>query len=114
MTERSIEAAARSCAVGERTLRRWLRHRDFAEAYCEACRVVMRHVTARLQVAAGEAVETLNSALVAENSPWTARVSAARTILDQAHRALELTDLETRVAELERLTPQGASRNRTR
>ncbi len=54
-----------------------------------------------MQQATGEAVETLRQVMQDPEAPARAKVSAARTILETAVKAVELEDLEERIAYLE-------------
>jgi hypothetical protein len=63
-----------------------------SEQYREVRREAMRHTTARLQEAAGEAVECLREVQRSGESE-SARVSAARAILEQALKAVDLEDI---------------------
>jgi hypothetical protein len=58
----------------------------------------VKQVTARLQRAAADAVGTLTDVMNNASSASAARVSAARTILEETRRATELEDLAERVA----------------
>jgi hypothetical protein len=102
LCEPTIEAAARSAKVGDRTIRRWLQRADFAEELARAAREAMAGAMKSLQAASIEAVETLRAILADEEGPTTARVSAARVVLEQAQRAAEREGLEGRIADLER------------
>ena len=62
----------------------------------------LRPITARLQQASSAAVSALLKVIVDPASPASARVRAADCILDHAKEAIELEDIEARVAELER------------
>ena len=62
----------------------------------------------QVQQATGEAVETLRKVMQAADAPASAKVSAAKTILETAVKAVELEDLEPRIVALE--TQQGITR----
>jgi hypothetical protein len=100
LTNPSIEAAAKSVGIGNATAWRWMQDPNFATQYREARREVMRHATARLQEAAREAVECLRDVQRTGESE-SARVSAARTILEQALKAADLEDVQERLDVLE-------------
>jgi len=94
--------AATAIGVDERTLRRWLRDDAvFQMAYREARRAVVQHAIVQVQRATGEAVETLRSVMQDAEASASARVSAAKAILDTAVKAVELEDLEARITALE-------------
>lgn len=96
----TIEAAAKAVGIGEATARRWMKEPAFRELYRDARREAMRHTTARLQEASGEAVECLRKVQQSGESE-SARVSASRTIIEQAMRAADLEDVHERLDALE-------------
>jgi hypothetical protein len=97
----SVTAAARQVGVNENTLLRWLKGTTFQTAYREARRAVVQHAIVQVQRATGEAVETLRSVMRDADAAASARVSAAKAILDTAVKAVELEDLESRIGALE-------------
>ena len=97
----SITEAAAQCGVADVTLCRWLKQDGFQAAYREARRAVVQHAITQVQRATGEAVETLRSVMQDADAPASARVSAAKAILETAVKAVELEDLEARIAALE-------------
>ena len=106
LTESSIGAAAKVAGVSESTLLRWLQELDFKARYRAARRDAVEHAVSQLQRATVEAVEALRRNLTS-GVPST-EISAAKTILDNAIRGVELTDLAARIEELERAnTEQG-------
>ncbi len=103
LTESGIAAAARKADVAESTLRHWLQDSDFAERCRSARRQVLEQSTARLQLATVDAVNALQAVVTSQDSPPSIRVSAARTILDMAYRAVEVGELSERLHSLETL-----------
>ena len=101
LTEPTIAAAAAKAGVGERTLYRWLARDDFVEAYREARRKALGQAVARLQQLSSGAVAVLAQVAADKTAPASARVAAASKILDTAIKAVELEDLEQRIAALE-------------
>ena len=97
----TIRNAAGIVGIGEATLFRWLQDTDFQSAYRDAKRRVVDQAIANIQRASGQAVETLKSIMIDDDMPASSRVTAARTVLDMAVRALELEQLEARVKTLE-------------
>src|SRR5262245_49964775 len=59
LTHGSIKAAAEAVGVGDRSLRRWLRHPAFLSQYRQARAAVVEHAVAQLQGATAQAVQTL-------------------------------------------------------
>jgi hypothetical protein len=101
LTQRNVEEAARATGIATQTLVRWLKVPEFQTAYREARREAFGQATARLQQACGAAVSTLLKIMIDPASPASTRVRAADSILDHAKEAIELEDIEARVAELE-------------
>ena len=95
----SIKAAADVCGMAEITLWRWLQLPDFQTAYRAARRQVVERAVSELQAACGEAVETLKRNLHCENP--AVEIRAARIILEQGIKGVELMDLQERVERLE-------------
>ncbi len=104
LSQRNIEEAARAAGIGTRTLLRWMQIPEFNAAYRKARREAVSQSVARLQQATGAAVTTLLKVMVDSNSPASTRVRAADSVLDHANKAIEIEDIEARVAELERAT----------
>jgi hypothetical protein len=110
LTQRNIEEAAKSIGIGTQTLLRWLKIPEFDKAYREARRAAYGQATARLQQATSAAVSTLLKIMVDTNAPPSTRVRAADSVLDHAKQAIEIEDVEVRVAALEQaaeLSKQG-------
>ncbi|SRR5713101_6420265 len=102
LSQRSVEEAARVAGVGARTLYRWMKEPEFDAAYRDAKRAVFSQSIARLHQLTSAAVTTLGKAMLDPNSPPATKVRAADSILDHTAKAIELEDLEARLAELER------------
>jgi len=100
LSEPTIAAAATKAGIGESTLLRWMAETDFKARYRAARRQVVEGAIGRLQQAATLAVDALTRNLTC-GTP-AVEVGAARTILDQATKAVELVDLAERVEALER------------
>ena len=101
LSQRNIEEAARAAGVGTRTLIRWLKLPEFRVAYREARRAAFSQSIARLQQASSAAATTLLKIMLDVNAPASTRVRAADSVLDHAKQAIELKDIEARVALLE-------------
>ena len=110
LSQRNVEEAARSAGVGVRTLLRWMKIPEFNAAYREARRAAFSQSVARLQQASGAAVSTLLKIMVDPNAPASTRVRAADSVLDHGAKAIELEDIEVRVAALEQAPPQAPPR----
>ena len=103
VTEPTIADAAKKAGISHATLHKWLKVKEFKDAYMQARREAVSAAISRLQQTATEAVDALRDVMNDTESPASARVSAARSILEIAIKAIELEDLEARVAELELL-----------
>ena len=101
LTKPTIPAAAQEVGVTPVTLWRWLQIDEFQEAYRKARRDAVAQATAHLQKACGEAVLALRVVMRDDNAPASARVSAARAVLELAIRGIEVEDLEQRIIALE-------------
>jgi hypothetical protein len=99
----SIPAAAKAVGVGASTLSRWLRDEKFNSAYRQARRQVVAQAMAKIQGAMASAVNTLGEVMGDINAPASARVAAARNILDLGIRAVEMEDFEERLNNLEEI-----------
>ena len=100
LAEKTIAEAAAKARIGETTLLRWMAEPEFKARLRAARRLVVEGAIGRLQQAATQAVDALARNLTC-GIP-AVEVGAARSILDQAIRAVELVDLAERVEQLER------------
>ena len=103
LTAPSLAAAAQQAGLSEVTAWRWLKDATFQATYREARRAVVQHAIAQVQHATGEAVATLRTVMQDSESPASARVSAAKAILETAVKGIDIDDLEVRIAALEAL-----------
>ena len=105
LQQSTIAEAAQYAGISEGTLYRWLRDDPtFQKLYRESRRESVRQATARLQQACGQAVQTLMDVQSDVESSASARVTAAKAILELAYKAVEIEDLETRITALEERT----------
>jgi len=112
LTQRNIEEAARVTGVGAKTLLRWLKVPEFQAAYRQARRDVYSQSIARLQQGTSAAAATLLRTMIDPATPASVRVRAAEAIFNHAAKAIEIEDIEARVAELERAAERTASLRR--
>jgi hypothetical protein len=104
LSQRNVEEAARVAGIGTRTLLRWLKIPEFLSAYREARRTAFGQAVARLQQGASAAATTLLKTMIDPNTPASVRVRAAECVMNQATKAIEIEDIEARVAALEQET----------
>jgi len=102
LTQRNVEEAARSVGVSTATLMRWQKEPEFQQAYRAARRAAHGQSIARLQQATSAAVSTLLKVMVDASTPASTKVRAADSVLNHSAKAIEIEDIEVRVAELER------------
>ena len=102
LTQRTLEEAARSIGIGTQTLVRWQKEPEFQTAYRDARRAAFGQSIARLQQASSAAVSVLIKVMADPSSPPSTRVRAADSVLDHAAKAIEIEDIEIRVADLEK------------
>jgi hypothetical protein len=101
LTQRNVEEAARVAEIGTQTLYRWMKDPQFDAAYREGRRAAVSQTYARLQQASSAAASTLVKLMVDANAPASTRVRAANSILDHSRHAIEIDDIEARLAALE-------------
>ena len=102
LTQRNIEEAAKVAGIGANTLLRWLKVPEFQTAYREARRAAFGQAIARLQQGTSAAATTLLKLLIDQNTPASVKARVADSIFNHAAKAIEIEDIEARVAELER------------
>src|SRR5215207_8858521 len=102
LTAPTVKEAADQAGCGERTLRGWLKEPTFAQAYREARREAVSQAVAQLQQYAGAAARELGQLVSGFGGVKPEiRLSAARTILEMAIKAVELDDIQERLSRLE-------------
>ena len=101
LSQPSVALAAESVGIGERTLWRWLQLDDFKTAYREARSQLVSQAIALVQSGMSSAVRTLQDIMSDKDAPASARVSAAKTMLDMGLKGIEIEDLEFRISQLE-------------
>ena len=101
LTARNLEEAAKSVGIAPKTLFRWLQIPEFAKAYRDARRAAFGQSIARLQQASSAAATTLMKLMVDPNIPPSVRARAADSVLNHSKHAIEIEDIDVRVAALE-------------
>jgi len=103
----SLRDAAKKAGISEATLYRLLKDDSFQTAYRVAKRELVNHAICQLQQNTGKAVAVLVKIAEDKTCPASARVSAAKAILETSLKAVELEDLERRIEELEKKVKGG-------
>jgi transcriptional regulator with XRE-family HTH domain len=101
LSQPTIEEAAKRTGISGPTLWRWLQEPAFQGEYRKARRQALGQATAQLQQASGAAVRALKEIIENKNAPSSSRVMAARTVLEMGIKAIELEDVEARLAAIE-------------
>lgn len=101
LTHRTIDEAARAVGVSTKTLLRWQKEPEFDAAYRAAKRAAFGQSIARLHHLSSAAVSTLGKIMLDPATPPATRVRAADSILDHTAKAIEIEEIEARVAVLE-------------
>jgi len=101
LTQPTVGDAAREVGISADTLLRWLKVEEFQTAYRAARRDVFRQSVARLQHGTSEAATALLEIVVDGDTPPSVRVRAAEAILNHSLKAIEIEDIDARVAALE-------------
>lgn len=103
LTEPNIREAARKAGISENTGWRWMQDQDFQADYQKARKMAVSQAIGLLQQISTEAVLTLQEVMTDRKATAASRVTAARTVLDTALKAVELEDLAARIERLEQV-----------
>jgi hypothetical protein len=98
----TIQQAAKETGISVITMHRWLGEESFKVSYLDARRQAVSKAVARLSQICSEAVEVLRQVMNDCETPASARIAAARAVLDAALKAVETDDLSARINTLER------------
>ena len=99
--------------MSQRTLRRWACSDDFAAALRAAYDEAFTDALRVLRGAAMDAVRALREVASDREAPPPARVAAARAILEEGRKAIELDETESRLAALESQLATGGATEST-
>ena len=97
----TVEDAAQATGVGRSTMYRYMKDPAFEAELNRAKRQLVNRAILKLQQTTGDAARALAEICRDQNAPASARVAAAKAILDSALKAIELEDIENRIATLE-------------
>ncbi len=100
----TVEQAYKAAGVSKATMWRFLQLPEFQARYRAARRELVDAALVELQRNATTAARVLTEIAEDGSAPATARVAAAKTILDQANAAVEREELIERIERLEELT----------
>ena len=98
----TLDEAAAAVGISSATARRWYRL-DIVKAELKRLQdEITGHSLTQLKLGISEAVTVLRNVMTDSETPPSARVSAAKTMLDGAFRAVEADDILIRIEALER------------
>jgi transposase-like protein len=103
LTQRNIDEAAKAIGVAPNTLLKWMKLPEFQAAYREARRAAYSQAVAKLQQGTTAAATTLLKVMLDQSTPASVKVRAAECVMTHSAKAIEIEDIEARVAELERV-----------
>lgn len=106
LSARGIEDAARTVNVPPSTLYRWLKEPTFNTAYRKAKRTAFGQAVSRLQQGTSAAAATMLKLMVDPGVPASTRLRAADCVFTHAKNAIEIEEIEARVAALEQAAEQ--------
>lgn len=108
IAENTIPAAAAAAGVHESTIFRRLADDAFRAEYERRRRATLDAACKALQAVMTDAVEVLTGIMKDSETGPSARISAARSVLDYGVKLTELTDLAARVEALEAAAKEAA------
>ena len=101
LSHKTLKESSLAAGVSLPTLWRYLRDPVFSLRYREARRELVECAMVRLQNDAEHAAKVLRDVADDKTAPASARVTAARTIIELSVKSVELGDLQQRLASLE-------------
>jgi hypothetical protein len=97
----TLDEAAQAAGISSSTARRWHSRDDFQASFRKMQDEVLGHSLSLLKASMADAVATLRGIMCDGGNPPSARASAARTLLDNAFRAVDAADILKRIEALE-------------
>ncbi|WP_024333222.1 hypothetical protein [Desulfotignum balticum] len=101
VSHNTVAEAAEACKMGRQTLYRFMRDPLFDAELRKARRVLVNRAILSLQQSCRYAATALAQICRDDEAPPSARVAAAREILSQTMKAIEIEDIEERLQALE-------------
>jgi len=101
ITYNTVDEASKQIGIGRATMYNWLKDPAFDRELKKAKRQLVNRAILRLQQSCRDAVAALAQICRDKKAPPSARVSAAREILNGAIKAVEMEDIEERLKVLE-------------
>ena len=95
-----LRSTPKNAGCGDRSIRRWMAEPAFRKAYLKARRATVELSTGSIQRLTARAAAALDRNL--ECGHPSSEIRAANSIMSTAHKAIEVLELEDRIAFLER------------
>ena len=102
LTSPTVGKAAEMAGVSETSIRKWLKEPDFRRKYRETRQNMFETAMGSVQAKLQEGVSVMWKLVMDEATPATARVQAFRCLTEMAFRGQDLSELESRIEQLER------------
>ena len=99
---RTRAEAAKAAGIGESTLREYMKDAEFMERYKQAFGGMVADATRQAQQTLSPALSTLREIMEDREEQASARITAARSILEYAMKLCEQTDILDQLRELEK------------
>lgn len=99
---RTRAEAAKTAGIGESTLREYMKDAEFMERYKQAFGGMVADATRQAQQTLSPALSTLKEIMEDREEQASARITAARSILEYAMKLCEQTDILDQLRELEK------------
>ena len=96
-----VEAAA-TAGIGESTLREYMKDPEFIDRYKQAFGDMVRDATRQAQQTLSPALSTLREIMEDRDEQASARITAARSVLEYSLRLCEQTDILEQLRDLEK------------
>lgn len=107
LTSSTQAEAADKAGLSERTIRSYLSDPGFAAEYAQRRQELLTAATAQLQQSLAAAVAALRDILQDDENSATARIAAAKVLLENGLKYSELCDLFRRMEAVENALKQG-------
>lgn len=102
LVSRTRAEAAQAAGIGESTLRGYMRDPEFLERYKQAFGEMVADATRQAQQTLSPALSVLKEIMMDRDEQASARITAARSVLEYSLKLCEQTDILEQLRELEK------------
>lgn len=110
LSEPTLKRAAEQCGVSESTFRQWWKDPEARRALNEACRELVRDVSADAARQLSDSLDTMAEIMRGTFAPEQVRLNAANSIVNTYMKLTERAEVLERIEELERAAAHGEGR----